>query len=257
MRLAQVLTNLLDNADKYTPPGGRIDLFVEPQGQHAVIRVRDTGIGMSAEILPYIFDLFMQGQPSSESNRRGVGVGLALSRQLLELHLGTIEARSAGRGLGSEFIVRLPLAPAPLAETPAAPASANQAAASTTPRRLIVIDDERDVADTLAGLLRKAGHQVWTAYTGQSGIDAALEIKPGAVLIDIAMPDLDGYEVARRLRDRIPGTLLVAITGLVQQPDRERTRAAGFDYHLAKPATVRQIEEILAQALSPPATPRQ
>lgn len=256
VRFTQILTNLLDNAAKYTAAGGRIELTVEAQGEQAVIRVRDTGIGISTEALPSIFDFFVQEQPSSESNRRGIGVGLALCRQLVELHEGAIEARSAGRGKGSEFIVRLPLAPAPLAAIPAEPVAADQPVDPPTPRRVLVIDDERDVADLLANLLRRSGHEVWTAYSGQSGIDAAVELKPDAALVDIAMPDLDGYEVARQLRVRLPGILLIAITGLVQEPDRVRARQAGFDYHLAKPATVQQIEEIFAKTAGRAPAPR-
>jgi two-component system CheB/CheR fusion protein len=248
VRFTQILTNLLDNAAKYTAPGGRIELTVEAEGEQAVIRVRDTGIGISTEALPNIFDFFVQEQPSSESNRRGIGVGLALCRQLVELHDGTIEARSAGRGKGSEFIVRLPLAPAPLTAVPAQPDAADQLVGRPTRRRLLVIDDERDVADSLASLLRKSGHEVSTAYSGQTGIEAAIELKPDTALVDIAMPDLDGYEVARRLRVRLPGILLIAISGLVQEPDRARARQAGFDYHLAKPATAQQIEEIFAKS---------
>jgi len=245
-RLAQVLANLIHNATKYTPPGGRIELSVSAEDKAAVMRVRDNGIGIPAEVLPHIFEYFAQEEPSSESNRRGLGVGLALARQLVELHQGTVQAESGGRGKGSEFTVRIPLTTTPSVDLAAAAVALDgPARASITPRKVLVIDDDHDVADALAGLLRSSGHQVWTAYSGQSGVQAALEYQPDAALIDIAMPDMDGYEAARRLRQQLPGILLIAVTGLVQKSDRLRVREAGFNYHVAKPASASQIEELL------------
>jgi CheY-like chemotaxis protein/anti-sigma regulatory factor (Ser/Thr protein kinase) len=225
-RLAQVLANLLHNASKYTPPGGRIELVTSSEGTQAVVRVRDSGIGIPAEILSHVFDYFAQEAPSSEANRRSLGVGLALVRQLVELHHGTVEATSSGRGEGSEFTVRLPLDMSPSTNVSGSPDASRDAARSATDqrRRVLVIDDQNDVADALAYLLRSSGHEVWTAYGAQQGIEAALEHRPDAALVDLAMPDMDGYEVARRLRERLPHILLVAITGLVRESDRARTR---------------------------------
>ncbi len=250
IRLSQALTNLLSNAAKYTPAGGRIELDVAIEDHQAVIRVRDSGIGISAEMLPHIFDYFVQEAPGSEANRRGLGVGLALARQLIELHGGTIEANSGGRAKGSEFAIRLPLAPDQSDQSePAIPITIGKPAQDGPAHRVLIIDDERDVADLLARVLRHAGHQVWRAYSGQTGIETALEHQPDVALIDISMPDMDGYEVARQLRTRLPRMLLIALSGLVNGPNSERSRAAGFDYHVAKPATLQQIEELCAKSL--------
>jgi len=157
---------------------------------------------------------------------------------------GKIEVKSGGRGRGCEFTVTIPLVPKPSVEPEAA--KANGPAARVSGRKIVVIDDERDVADLLARLLKRLGHEVWTAYGGKSGIETVLEHRPDAVLVDIAMPDLDGYEVARRLRERLPGVVLIAVTGFAQRGDEMRARTAGFDHHLAKPVKVGQIEELLA-----------
>jgi CheY-like chemotaxis protein len=214
--------------------------------------VRDNGIGIPADVVPHIFEYFAQEAPSAESNRRGLGVGLALARQLVELHQGTILAASGGRGKGSEFSVRIPLTATPSVDTAAAPVAPDgPAPASITPRKVLVIDDDHDVADALAVLLKNSGHEVWTAYSGQSGVQAALKYQPDAALVDIAMPDMDGYETARRLREQLPGILLIAVTGLVQKSDQVRVHEAGFNYHVAKPASASQIEELLATARLP------
>jgi two-component system CheB/CheR fusion protein len=248
MRLAQVITNLLHNAAKFTPAQGRIELSATLEDGQAVVRVRDTGQGIPPEILPHIFDYFVQEEPISEIHRRGLGVGLALARQLTELHNGSIEAISGGRGKGSEFVVRIPIvseagmaaprAPAPPVETPL-PAPQN--------RSILVIDDEHDVADLTATLLRHLGYQVLVSYSGRGGLEMAAQHRPDVALIDIAMPDVDGYEVARNLRRSFPDMLLIAVTGLVQESSRQRSRAAGFDHHLAKPATINRIDQLIAQ----------
>jgi len=248
-RLAQVLTNLLHNAAKFTPPGGRIELSGAVEDGQAVLRVRDSGQGISEEVLPHIFDYFVQEEPLSEAHRRGLGVGLGLAHQLIELHGGTIEASSAGRGKGSEFTIHVPLAVEQKAPPQAAVAEdGGEANAPVAARTVLVIDDERDIADLTAGLLRRSGHQVWAAYNGKAGLEIALQQRPSVALVDIAMPDMDGYEVARRLRQSLPGILLIAITGLVQESDRVRAREAGFDYHLAKPASISQIEELITKS---------
>ena len=246
IRLGQVITNTLHNAAKFTPPGGKIELGATVEDGQAVIRVRDTGQGMSAEILPHIFDYFVQEEPSSEAHRQGLGVGLALARQLIELHGGSIEASSGGRGSGSEFTIRLPLASEQEPPQEAVALASVPAAASAVAKTMLVIDDEHDVADLTASLFRRSGFQVWTAYGGKSGVEMALEHQPAVALVDIAMPDLDGYQVARHLRESLPSVLLIAITGLAQESDRLRARQAGFNYHLAKPAAINQIEEIIS-----------
>ncbi len=246
VRLRQVVTNVLHNAAKFTPPRGKIELSAAVEDGQAVVRVRDTGQGMSEEILPRIFDYFVQEEPTSEAHRLGLGVGLALARQLIELHGGTIEASSGGRGKGSQFTISVPLASEQTAPQQAAAPAVNPAAASAVAKTLLVIDDEHDVADLTASLLQRSGYQVWTAYGGKSGVEMALEHRPAVALVDIAMPDLDGYQVARRLRQSLPDILLIAITGLAQESDRLRAREAGFDYHLAKPAAINQIEELIS-----------
>ncbi len=235
-RLAQVLTNLLHNAAKFTPAGGWIELSGAVEDGQAVLRVRESGQGIPEELLPHIFDYFVQEEPRSEAHRRGLGVGLALARQLVESQGGTIKASSAGKGKGSEFTIRLPLAAQQkLQPETAAAGYAGEAAVPVAPRAVLVIDDERDVADLTASLVKREGHQVWAAYGGEAGLEIALQRRPSVALVDIAMPEMDGYEVPRRLRQALPGILLIAITGLVQESDRARAREAGFDHHLRKP----------------------
>ena len=242
-RIAQVVSNLLHNAAKYTPASGRIQIICAIEDGNAVLRVSDSGIGIAREVLPSIFAFYAQGPSlSSEPNHRGLGVGLALARQLVELHGGTIDAKSGGRGEGSEFIVRLPLSPN---QSPATAIRAERATAATkASQNVLVIDDERDGADSLAEILRRSGHRVWIAYSGSSGIETALAHQPAIALVDISMPDMDGYEVARQLRERLPGILLIALTGLIRDSDRERARDAGFAHHVAKPANVSQLEAL-------------
>jgi len=245
-RLSQVVTNLLHNAAKFTPPGGKIEVTAAVEDNQAVLRVRDSGRGILEEILPHIFDYFVQEEPLSEAHRVGLGVGLALARQLVELHGGTIEARSAGRGMGSEFIVHMPLAAEQNASQEMAAAEPGaEVSAPVAARKVLIIDDEHDVADSTASLLMRSGCEVWSAYDGQAGLEAALKHHPDVALVDIAMPDMDGYEVARQLRQSLPDIVLIAITGLVQESDRVRARAAGFNHHLAKPASISEIKKLI------------
>ncbi len=243
VRLAQVLSNLLHNASKFTPPGGTIELSAGVEDGQAVVRVRDTGQGISPEILPRIFDYFVQERPSDETQtvRAGLGVGLALARQLVELHGGTIEAASAGPGMGSEFTVRVPL----VSEQGAGLQAAQP---PTVPQTVLVVDDEHDVADLTVNLLRRAGYQAWVAYDGKTALQVAAEHRPTVALVDLVMPEMDGYEVGRRLRQQYPQMLLIAISGLVQESDRAKATNAGFDHHLAKPTSISQIEELIRQA---------
>ena len=256
-RLEQVLVNLLTNAAKYTDEGGRIWLSVELEDAAAmktdgaaalpiaVIRVRDTGIGIAPELLPRIFDLFTQAERSIDRSQGGLGIGLCLVQRLVELHGGTVEAHSV-LGQGSEFVVRLPLMPTAL---PASPLPALETA--RTPEkgcRVLVVDDNVDAAQSLGTLLELTGHEVQIAYDGPSGLEAALAMRPDVVLLDIGLPGFDGYEVAQRIRQQatLKNTVLVAVTGYGQDADRQRSQEAGFDHHLVKPANLAEIEKILA-----------
>jgi two-component system CheB/CheR fusion protein len=266
VRLAQVLANLLNNAAKYTDPMGRIALTAtmvvpedgngsgtETSGPAAdaepgelVIRVRDTGIGISAALLPRVFDLFEQADRSLGRSQGGLGIGLTLVKRLVELHGGRVEAHSAGTGRGSEFVVRLPL-PVQAANAPPASAVVNGARAAPR-RRVLVVDDNRDAAESLAALLRIQGHDVRVAGDGPKALASAEEDPPEVVFLDLGMPGMDGYEVARRMREgpTLRQAILVALTGWGQDEDRRRTRAAGFDHHLVKPADPEALEGLLA-----------
>ncbi len=252
VRLAQVCANLLNNAAKYTEPGGRIWLKAERQGGEAVVSVRDQGVGIPPEMLPKVFELFAQVDRNLGRAQGGLGIGLALVRSLVELHGGQVEARSEGPGRGSEFIVRLPLADSPAA-TEAGP---DCAAAAITPARILVVDDNQDAADSLGLLLEAIGAEVRVVYAGAQGLLALAEFRPDAVLLDLGMPGMDGFETARRLRLSPEGRAakLVALTGWGQEEDRRRTREAGFDHHLVKPVGLEELQALLAwleQAGSP------
>jgi signal transduction histidine kinase len=242
-RLAQVVSNLLNNAARFTPTGRRIDVLARREGDQAVIEVRDEGAGIPAETLPRVFELFAQGGHAADRAGGGLGIGLSLARALCELHGGTIDAASPGPGLGSTFTVRLPLAPAPVpADGAATPAARGRA------RRVLVVDDNVDAADSLALLLRLGGHEVATAQDGPAAIEAARRQPPEVVFLDIGLPGMDGYEVARRLRadPATAGTRLVALTGWGADEDRRRSHDAGFDLHLTKPVEAEAIERVLA-----------
>lgn len=246
VRLAQVIGNLLNNAAKYTDEGGQITLTVGREGHEAVVRVRDTGAGLPPEMLPRVFDLFTQAESTLDRAQGGLGIGLTLVRSLVEMHGGSVQALSAGPGQGSEFVVRLPaLAGEPEARAGAGPA----AAAPVAPRRVLVVDDNADSAESLALLLRLSGHQARTAYNGTSALAAARAFSPQVVLLDIGLPGMDGYEVARRLRAGAGGEkmVLVAQTGYGQEDDHRRSRQAGFDAHLVKPVDPGVLEALLAQ----------
>ena len=248
-RLAQVIGNLLNNAVKYTDEGGRIWLEVRREGGLAVVRVRDTGVGISAEMLPRVFDLFTQIDPTLDRSQGGLGVGLTLVRSLVELHGGTVHAASPGHGRGSEFVVRLPALPPAARPDAGAPAAAGTAPPPSPSRRILIVDDNADAADSLAMLLGLSGHQVRTAYSGPAAIDAVEAFRPEVVLLDIGLPGMDGHEVARRLR-RSPtasGVTLVALTGYGQDDDRRKTRDAGFDHHLVKPVDPDDLAGLLSQ----------
>jgi PAS domain S-box-containing protein len=246
VRLTQVLNNLLNNAAKYTDRAGRVWLEVEPAAGRVEIRVRDTGIGIPADLLGRVFDLFVQGDRSLARTQGGLGIGLTLVRKLVELHGGTVEARSAGPGRGSEFIVRLPTLPAG-EPAPAGAALADGAAGREAGLRVLVVDDNVDAAESLALMLRLWGDEVLTVHDGPAALLAAAAQRPDVVLLDIGMPGMDGYEVARRLRadPAQAGAVLVAVTGWGQADDRRRSQEAGFAFHLTKPVDPGVLEEFL------------
>lgn len=243
-RIAQVVTNLLDNSAKYTPPGGEIVLEAQRENGDVVIRVRDNGIGIPDDSLPTVFDMFRQ-VPHADRPQGGLGIGLALVKRLVELHGGAIEARSAGIGLGAEFTVRLPLAEQP--NQPAPRGEFIAAAEGGGRMRVLVVDDNTDLADMLALIVESAGHQVWKAFDGRSAISAAMTFRPHVVLLDLGLPQMDGIAVAKELRRRpeLAAARLVALTGWGQLEDRRRTADAGFDFHLTKPADPDAVMELL------------
>ncbi len=248
-RLAQVVTNLLSNAAKYTDPGGRIWLSVHQEGDQAVLRVRDTGLGIAPALLPHVFDLFTQANRSSDRAQGGLGIGLALVKRLVELHQGTVRVSST-LGQGSEFVVRLAVHPSETPAFAAKPAANGTAEPAARTLQVLVVDDNLDAAKILQMLVRECGHQVTMAHTGPTALKTALDDRPDVILLDIGLPLLDGYEVAKRIRQepRLRDTVLVAITGYEREGDRQRSQQAGFDHHLVKPADFREVREILAAA---------
>jgi len=250
-RLEQVVNNLLDNALKYTPPGGRITVSIERVDEVALLRVRDTGQGIRTDLLARVFDLFVQEPQSLDRSRGGLGLGLALVKRLVELHDGSVAAWSAGPGQGSEFTVRLPAAA--VAE---APAEAGGATARQTlpPRRVLVVEDSADARQSLRMLLELAGHQVETSEDGPAALAKVDAFRPQVALIDLGLPGMDGYEVARQLRSR-PQTKairLVAVTGYGQADDRRRALAAGFDQHVTKPVDASMLDDLLGRPTREP-----
>ena len=242
-RLAQLFANILNNAARYTPEGGSIAVRARTEEHHAVVRVRDTGRGIEPALLERIFDMFVQGRPALQRVGGGLGIGLALARRIAELHGGTIEARSEGADRGSEFTVRLPLAPQAAGTETIQPATAEAAKRPVMPRRVLVVDDNADAATMLEMLLRSLGHETRVAHDGARALRLAEEFRPEIVLLDIGMPGLDGYEVARRLRAmaRERRLRIVAVTGWGQEADRQRSREAGFDLHLVKPVDTTEL----------------
>jgi PAS domain S-box-containing protein len=247
IRLAQVVGNLLDNARKFSERGGRVELTAEREGPQVVIRVRDHGIGIAADQLDRVFEMFTQADTSLERGQAGLGIGLTLVKNLVEMHGGTVEAHSAGARQGSEFVVRLPISvegpPPRLDSTPCA-------SALPAPRRMLIVDDNRDSAESLAKLLQLAGNEIHTAYDGLAAVEAAAALRPEVVVLDIGLPKLNGYEVARRIRALPWGQamVLVALTGWGQPEDRERSRAAGFNGHMVKPADHVALMRLLANS---------
>ena len=244
-RLSQAVGNLLNNASKYSAEGAQIDLTAEVVGGEAVIRVRDEGIGIPEDILPNIFEMFRQGNPAAAHPRSGLGIGLTLVKRLAEMHGGTVEARSEGPDRGSEFVLKLPVVDG----QPEQPVATVIARKEVTARRVLVVDDNRDAAASLAMLLSHSGHHTRIAHDGLEALEAAEGFRPEAIMLDIGMPRLDGFEVARRIREADWGrnVLLIALTGWGQEEDRLRSRDAGFDDHLVKPVAYETIVELLGE----------
>lgn len=248
-RLEQMVVNLLTNAAKYTDPGGRIELTAARQGETIVIKVRDNGIGISTELLPDVFELFSQSERSADRAAGGLGIGLTLVESIAEMHGGSVEAKSEGLGQGSEFTVHLPALPEDSVREPVHSRS-KAAVNSAHSRRVLVVDDNHDAALLLSHLLEASGHTVRQAYDGPAALDAAADFQPDAVLLDIGLPNLNGYEVAKRMRlqPELADVLLIAISGYCQEEDRELSREAGFNHHLAKPPDHQTLLSLLAGA---------
>jgi CheY-like chemotaxis protein len=246
IRLAQVFMNLLNNAAKYTDRGGHIDLAAERQGGDVIVSVRDTGIGIPADKLSSIFEMFAQVNRSLEMAQGGLGIGLTLAQRLVQMHGGRIEARSDGHGMGSEFIVRLPVAPSVAEEQPPREAGTIRAADR---RRILVVDDNRDSATSLAILLKFKGNETQTAHDGLEALDVAAAFRPDVILLDIGMPNLNGYDACQRIREQPWGrdVVLVAVTGWGQDEDKKRSRDCGFNFHMVKPVDPGALEKLLAE----------
>ena len=235
--------NILNNAAKYTDPGGEIELTVARAENDVRITVQDSGVGIAAEMLPHVFELFTQAERSRDRSQGGLGIGLSLVKNLVELHGGRVAAHSPGAGCGSTFSVYLPLINAPVAHSPDASVSTASAA-----KVVLVVDDDRDAAESMGMLLEVEGHIVHYAHNGSGAVDAAAEIRPDVVLLDIGLPGIDGYEVARRLRSEAAtrDSIMIAITGYGQEEDRALAEAAGFDHHLVKPVSVSALRALIA-----------
>ena len=248
VRLAQVFSNLLQNASKYTQAGGSITLRAERKGESVVIRVIDNGMGISAKALPYVFELFAQDERAMARSQGGLGVGLTVVRRMVELHKGSVEVFSGGRGQGSEFVVTLPRLEV-RGEAEIAPRAVGLLA--PMPARILLIEDNVDAGEVLAELLSESGHEVAVALDGQAGLDLFDSFDPQVVLCDIGLPGLDGYEVAIRMRERRPTQrpAMVALTGYGSAKDHERSMAAGFDHHVVKPANPEVLLRIIDSAM--------
>jgi CheY-like chemotaxis protein len=256
VRLSQVVANLLNNAAKYTEPGGQIWLTARREAGEAVLSVRDTGLGISADMMPKVFDMFAQVDRTLNRSQGGLGIGLTLAKNLVQMHGGRIDVRSEGPGKGSEFIVRLPLAREAACPTPAGNPPP-EAAYDLPVRRILVVDDTPAAVYTLGKLLQKMGQVVRTADSGATALADVHVVRPDVVISDIGMPNMNGYELASRLRQEpgVKGVTLVALTGYGQESDRQQALDAGFDFHLVKPVSLAALRELLA-SLGPPAEAR-
>jgi CheY-like chemotaxis protein len=247
VRLTQVMSNLLTNAAKYTPAGGLVTVGSRLEAQDLIVFVRDNGVGLPAEVIPQIFEMFTQIESESGTSEGGLGIGLALAKGLVQLHGGRITAKSAGRGKGSEFVIRLPrslVAEASQTTT----GKSNGESGPRVARRVLVADDNRDGAESLSMLLELSGHEVHLAHSGAQALEIANKIRPDVAVLDIGMPDLSGYEVAERIRLEPWGTqmTLIALTGWGQENDKRRAAAAGFDHHCTKPVDPDELQRFFA-----------
>ena len=256
VRLSQVFSNLVTNAAKYTAPGGHITIRAAEEHGDVVIRIRDTGIGIAPDVLPKVFDLFVQERQDIDRPQGGLGLGLTIVRNLVERHGGTVSAHSDGPGAGSEFVVRLPRsnAPAGLEATGDRQLSCHIGSQSrpTAALKILVVDDSIDGAEMLAAALTSKGYQTQVAFDGPAALRIASEFRPAVVFLDIGLPVMDGYELAARLRElpELNGVRLFALTGYGQESDRQRTRNAGFDHHFTKPVDLDAIDAVLANETS-------
>jgi CheY-like chemotaxis protein len=227
-------------------------LSIRPEGDEIVLRIGDTGIGIAPDSLPHVFELFTQAPRSLDRSQGGLGIGLAVVRKLVEMHGGTVEAQSAGLGKGSEFTVRLPVLRSPTGRSQVL--SDEKEKRSDSDWRVLVVDDNVDSADSIAMLLQVSGHEVRVAYSGQDALETAVEYQPDIILLDIGLPGMDGYEVARRLRahPQLREVKLIAVTGYGQDADRLQSQEAGFDYHLVKPVDAQKLEELLVALMKKP-----
>ena len=244
VRLEQVFSNLLVNAIKYSPPGSSVELSLSAERDTAVVRVADNGIGIAPELLDRIFEMFVQAESSLDRSQGGLGIGLTLVKSLVELHGGSVTAHSEGRNRGSEFVVRLPLAArtAAIIDAPSRPSPAR------TPLRVVLVEDNADIRESLCDYLGSVGYELQTAADGPSGLAVILAHRPDVALVDIGLPLLDGYAVARRVRAALGnGVRLIAVSGYGQAEDRQRALSAGFDEHLTKPVTLVALDELLAR----------
>ena len=251
-RLAQVFSNLLNNAAKFTEPGGRVTVSAQREGEVLVVRVRDTGIGIPSDMLPRIFDMFTQVDTGPARSQSGLGIGLTIVKRIVELHGGTVDAHSGGPGRGSEFVVRLRVA-APLPSSAVSSTQRIEPAVAASRRRVLVVDDNEDAAKSLSMFLELMEHEVRCAYDGRAALRLGAEQKPDVILLDIGLPELDGYEVAHRIRQQAWGkdVILIALTGWGQDEDRRRSREAGFDLHLTKPFDPNALEQLLRKPTLP------
>jgi signal transduction histidine kinase/ActR/RegA family two-component response regulator len=250
VRLEQMLGNLIGNAIKFTPAGGAIRVSLSNEDGRAVMRVRDTGVGIPRRQLPYVFELFGQATPSLDRSHGGLGIGLTVVRRLAELHGGSAQVFSEGEGSGTEAVVALPTYAASIVQRPASGVPMPQRGAG---KRVLLIEDNHDVAAMLAVYLQQIGHEVIQAHDGHTGVEAAVRHRPAVLVCDIGLPGLDGYEIARRVREipHLHTCLLIAVSGYGEEANRQRARAAGFSYHLTKPADPALLAELIANSAAP------
>jgi CheY-like chemotaxis protein/nitrogen-specific signal transduction histidine kinase len=249
-RFVQIISNLLTNASKYSQPEARIEVRGERKGERVRLAVKDEGIGIAPDMVERIFELFVQQAQSIERSKGGLGLGLAIVKSLVQLHGGTVSAKSAGLGRGSEFVVEMDVAPRPTQRSESR-ARALTRLPRAEPRKILVVDDNDDLANTLARALVALGHQVEVAYDGPTALQTAARFEPDIALLDIGLPVMDGYELARRLREEQQRAMhLIAVTGYGQQRDREMAEAAGFERHLVKPVDLANLQRVVAE-LSP------